>query len=196
MEVIRERAFAFSRLEEISFQEGSRLREIMHTAFTGTNLKNFVAPPALRTLGYEAFSSCRSLKRVVLNEGMKVLGTEEGTQDVFHGSSLEHVRLPSTLERIEGRAFSNCASLSDVQLPEGLLYFRRDCFEGTAIRRIVLPLTLREIGRPKSFMRWQPTMYVRDGGLLANKKVHGVVVLPSAKTMVGSRLLGELRSIK
>ena len=77
---------------------------------------------------------CKSLKTVVLNEGLEALGTNEYQDNcdeyggVFQGSAIENVTLPSTLKRIEYNAFRECVNLTSVTLPEGLEYIGEFCF--------------------------------------------------------------------
>ena len=84
-----------------------------------------MAPRALRTIRQSAFQDCKSLKRVQLNEGLEVLGTDDHPNGatwcgVFEGSAVESVLLPSTLKKIEYSAFEDCKKLKNISLPEGL----------------------------------------------------------------------------
>ena len=61
----------------------------------------------------------------MLNEGLKVLGTDEYFDDeiyrgVFEESAVERVSFPSSLKRIEYGAFRSCANLVKITLPQGL----------------------------------------------------------------------------
>ena len=63
------------------------------------------------------------------------------------------------------------------------------------MRRITLPPRLRKT----SFARHtqcKVTMYAREDSALAHRLVPGVVTLPSARTKVGTMLLGELQSVR
>ena len=88
----------------------------------------------MKEIGSTAFCRCTNLKRVVLNEGLEVLGTDEYKDDgnwysgVFQGSTIESVTLPSTLKRVEYNAFYKCTNLKSVKLPEGLEYIGKSCF--------------------------------------------------------------------
>ena len=44
-------------------------------AFYNTGLESVEFPESLRTVAQGAFSDCKSLKSVILNEGLEVLGT-------------------------------------------------------------------------------------------------------------------------
>ena len=116
------------------FGKDSRLEKIGVNAFACTNIDVFIAPLSLRTVSQGAFNNCQVLKRVILNEGLEVLGTNERPDDeqwyygIFQGSAVESVSLPSTLKRIEYSAFRNCKHLKSVALPKGLEKIGEGCF--------------------------------------------------------------------
>ena len=70
-----------------------------------------MTPPSLRVIGYAAFYKCAKLKRVVLNEGLKVLGENEPAdgsscfKGIFEESGVQEIFLPSTLRVIERYTF-------------------------------------------------------------------------------------------
>ena len=64
------------RLRHVDFEDGSRLRKIGSNCFFASGLEEFEAPPSLREIELSAFYICTSLKRVVLNEGLEVLGDQ------------------------------------------------------------------------------------------------------------------------
>ena len=72
--------------------------------------------------------NCKSLKRVVLNEGLTTLGREDEVEEnsdgthyngVFEGSWLKEITLPSTLEKIGDNTFAGCYSLEVVWVEDG-----------------------------------------------------------------------------
>ena len=72
------------------------------------------------TIGYNAFSSCSSLRRLIV---------------------------PSSVRIIEERAFSECIALTDADLPKGLEMMGEVAFAACAsFRRIVIPLKDNMIG--------------------------------------------------
>ena len=54
--------------------EGSLLEKAGENCFYGTAIREFLAPQSLREIGSGAFSGCKSLERVALNEGLEKLG--------------------------------------------------------------------------------------------------------------------------
>ena len=72
VECVEVRAFSdCDKMDKISFQDGSLLEDIGNRCFSGSRLKEFRSPPGMRKIGNEAFSECKSLKRVILNDGLQ-----------------------------------------------------------------------------------------------------------------------------
>lgn len=92
--------------------------------FSESGITEFSAPPGLREIEDQAFSSCMSLKRVVLNEGLIRLGNKSSNvvkqnffdtgNGVFLLSALEEVVLPATLKEIGQDTFEHCNDLKVV----------------------------------------------------------------------------------
>lgn len=57
-------------------------------------------PATIKVVGKDAFSGCKSLKRVVFAEGLLKIG-----RYAFSGCAIESVEFPSSLEEIQERAF-------------------------------------------------------------------------------------------
>ena len=76
----------------------------------------------------------KSLRSVVLNEGLEMLGTSSCLPDgnvcpgAFQESGLRRVRLQSALKAILPRTFKSCKNLRTVDFPEELLYIGEECF--------------------------------------------------------------------
>ena len=126
----------------------------METVFGGSDdIRTMTFPNTVRTIRQSSFHEAKSLRSVVLNEGLEVLGTREHTKEdardfgVFQESGLERVRLPSTLRRIEHRAFMFCGGLETVDLPDGLECMEKCCFLKTGLRRVKLPASLRTVAQ-------------------------------------------------
>ena len=115
-------------------------------------IRTIVFPATVQVVRQAAFSLIASLRSAVLNEGLKVLGTDEyppnGKQysGVFEASGLKKVRIPSTLRVLEYSAFRNCKSLKRVSLPDGLQYVGMFCFCGSGLESIALPQSVRHVG--------------------------------------------------
>ena len=89
-----------------------------------------------------AFLNCRSLREVVLNEGLVTIGCRA----FAHCRSLESITLPSTVIEIGSNAFTYCFGLEKIVLNEGVLiigaYSFSDC---SALESITIPSTVTSI---------------------------------------------------
>ena len=112
--------------------------------------------------------NCKSLKRVVLNEGLTTLGREDEVEEnsdgthyngVFEGSWLKEITLPSTLEKIGDNTFAGCYSLEVVWVEDGC------------------------------------TLDISERISINNHLTYYVAVLP-AKAMAGDVLLRDLRQLR
>ena len=134
---------------EISGVEYSRN---METVFGGSDgIRTMTFPNMVRAIRQGSFYEVKSLRAVVLNEGLEVLGTEEYDLDdeinygVFEDSGLNRVQLPSTLKRIEYCAFFDCKNLKNIRLPENLEYIGRGCFARSVLESVQFPSALKTI---------------------------------------------------
>lgn len=125
-------------LKEVVFEEGSRLERIGNYAFADTALRQFTAPDSLKRIGAGAFSNCKDLKQVGLNEGLEVIGGEG--DGAFQNSGVETVHIPSTVQKMSEKTFSNCKSLKRVEAVEGHTKQVRCCV-GPAVRIWPVPTT-------------------------------------------------------
>lgn len=85
-------------LATVTFAEGSQLKSIGVSAFSGTDsahpiFKEIQIPYSVETIGTNAFHNCQDL---------------------------ESITLPASLETIESSAFSSCRKLSEIRLPTSL----------------------------------------------------------------------------
>lgn len=85
-------------LATVTFAEGSQLKSIGVSAFSGTDsahpiFKEIQIPYSVETIGTNAFHNCQDL---------------------------ESITLPASLETIESSAFSSCRKLSEIKLPTSL----------------------------------------------------------------------------
>lgn len=86
--------------------------EIMFNAFTAQNtLETITLGANIKTIGYSAFMSCKSLNTVYLNEG---LTTIDGY--AFAKSSITTITIPESVTDIEPANFLDCTNLESVIL--------------------------------------------------------------------------------
>ena len=94
--------------------------ELMITKYTGSDtvieipeITEVTIPSSIKQIEDYAFSSCHSLTKVNLSEGLEILNNSV----FFNCSELREIKLPSTLKEIGPRAFSG-AALNNVVLPD------------------------------------------------------------------------------
>ncbi len=103
---IAEKAFAYNTvLESIHLPEG--IECIGDHAFTGTGITTLECPASLLHIDSYAFSNCRKLKTVKLEEGL----LELGEHSFFGCERLANVKVPSTVVKMGNCSFSRCDSL-------------------------------------------------------------------------------------
>lgn len=95
-------------LATVTFAEGSQLKSIGVSAFSGTNpahprFKEIQIPNSVETISTNAFQNCQDL---------------------------ESITLPASLETIESSAFSYCLNLSEIRLPTSLKAIQSYVFDG------------------------------------------------------------------
>jgi len=136
-------------------------------AFYQTNLRSFKSPSGTTCIGRYAFSECKNLKEVILNEGLLTIGwsgfnfcstlgtiqfpeslTEIGSY-CFTNTSLKTVTLPKNLKTIGASAFKPCYSLTSIEFPEGIESIGSGAFTGcSSIKSVTVktpvPLTISD----------------------------------------------------
>lgn len=95
-------------LATVTFAEGSHLKSIGVSAFSGTDsahprFKEIQIPNSVETISTNAFQNCQDL---------------------------ESITLPASLETIESSAFSSCRKLSEIRLPASLKAIQSYVFDG------------------------------------------------------------------
>lgn len=73
-------------------------------------------PETVKHIGYEAFSDCTFIEKIVLPEG-----TTSIENSAFRNcSSLKEINLPSELTQLPNNAFYGCTSLKEITIPKGI----------------------------------------------------------------------------
>lgn len=111
-------------IREDAFNSSAKLEEItINSIPTGFSENN-------------TFSGCTSLKKAVLCEGIKTVGT-----GMFKDcSSLEEISLPSSVTTIKGNSFNNCSSLKNITISDNVTEIAQGAFAGcSAIESMTIP---------------------------------------------------------
>lgn len=95
-------------------------------------LESFILPRGIKSTyeeseGDTGFSDTKMLKKIVLPQGLKVVGG-------FHSCpNLTEVVLPEGIEKIAARAFCGCDSIRHIKIPSSVEIMSGDCFAGCNI---------------------------------------------------------------
>lgn len=125
-----------SNLRSVTFEEGSRCKNIGNFAFHGcSKLEAFAIPTAVSHLGISAFQNCTSLVEIVIPSTATVYG-----RDLFNGcSSLERVSLNEKATALSKGMFENCTSLKQLDIPASVTSFGDSLLSNTGIETFVVP---------------------------------------------------------
>ena len=102
-------------LATVTFAEGSQLKSIGVSAFSGTisahpRFTEIQIPDSVETIGINAFHNCQDLESITLPASLKTIGTV-----AFSGCrNLSEVKLPTSFPTIDISVFDDCSSLETV----------------------------------------------------------------------------------
>ncbi|KAK8892635.1 hypothetical protein M9Y10_029874 [Tritrichomonas musculus] len=131
--------------------------------FASSGLEEIKLPNSIVTIYAGAFHHCDNLKSVVLNEGLK----EIGSISFSFCNSLVNIDLPNSLTTIRPGAFSNCSNLHNVNLTaqSNLAFIYEGAFDFTSIEVMKLNSTIQEICNIRNMPKLQKITF-HDGKLL------------------------------
>lgn len=86
----------------------------------------YTIPDTVKTIEFEAFSFCHSLKSVKIPSSVTNIRSY-----AFRACwSLENIEISNGLEYIESSAFDNCSSLTEIEIPNSIKKMNLLCFSG------------------------------------------------------------------
>ncbi|MGC7185986.1 leucine-rich repeat protein [Metamycoplasma hominis] len=152
IKILEDSAFDFSMISHSLINSNNKNFEIKDNFFVDKNNKKMLAyldkdatkvviPTWIKEIGKYAFSGCKNLKEVILNEGLERIGN-----NAFSNANIESITIPGSVKEIGYSAFSNCSNLREVILNEGLVRIGYYAFEYTKIESITIPDSIKEIG--------------------------------------------------
>ena len=112
-------------------------------AFRDKDTTSYVIPDGVNSIGYCAFSGCKSLTSLVIPDSVTSIGDY-----AFVGcESLTDIVLSDRITSIGGFAFSGCESLTDIVIPDGVTCIGEMAFSGCcSLTDIVIPDSVTCIG--------------------------------------------------
>lgn len=124
-------------LATVTFAEGSHLKSIGVSAFSGTEqlypkFKEIKIPDSVDTIGSGAFFYCQNLERITLPSALQTLSSV-----TFYGcAALSEVTFPASLKTIESSVFDGCRNLSEVKLPASLTAIQSSVFHRCSAKTV------------------------------------------------------------
>ena len=113
-------------------------------SFRNQNIKLYVIPSSVTSIGDRAFSSCRSLSEIVISSSV----TSIGDLAFSFCDSLSEIVIPSSVTSIGDFAFSDCRSLSKIVIPSSVTSIGDYAFLGCrSLSEIVISSSITSIGK-------------------------------------------------
>lgn len=120
-------------------------------AFANTAITYVYIPSNVIEIKFGAFKGCKYLKKVIIDEGLQILGSEEDTgyhrkgSVFFECSNLESINLPESLIELGPSCFIECRKLKIIKIPSKVK-FSSDFINCEALEKIQLPDNLEKLG--------------------------------------------------
>ena len=166
-------------------------------SFRNQNIKSYVIPSSVTSIGDSAFSYCRSLSEIVIPSSV----TSIGDRAFSDCDSLSEIVIPSSVTSIGHHAFSDCRSLSEIVIPSSVTSIGKGAFFScSSLKYISIPKSVICLnGNP--FTRWNSKLeclspnFVYEDDVLFNKDKSRIIsfrnqkiksyVIPSSVTSIG-----------
>ena len=112
-------------------------------SFRNQNIKSYVIPSSVTSIGDHVFSWCSSLSEIVIPSSV----TSIGDSAFSCCDSLSEIVIPSSVTSIGDSAFSCCDSLSEIVIPFSVTSIGKDAFSCCdSLSEIVIPSSVTSIG--------------------------------------------------
>ena len=136
-------------------------------SFRNQNIKSYVIPSCVTSIGDGAFFRCHSLSEIVIPSSVASIGdsafkncfslseivipssvTSIGDSAFFCCGSLSEIVIPSSVTSIGDSAFAGCSSLSNIAIPSSVTSIGKGVFSGcSSLSEIVIPSSVTSIGK-------------------------------------------------
>lgn len=101
-----------------------------------------IFPDSVRTIGSEAFSTCRLLQNITIPDSITIIGYATFEKC----SSLQKIIIPDSVTYIGTSAFESCIALQNINIPDSVAYLGAYTFAFcTSLRNITIPNSVTSI---------------------------------------------------
>ena len=153
------------------------LSKANHLYMDGKEIKDFVIPNSVTSIGNYAFYSCSSLASVTIPNSV----TSIGDYSFYSCFSLSSVNIPNSVTSIGDHAFENCSGLNSVIIPNSVTSIGQNAFDKaditTVFSQIEAPFKIEEkISDSRTFSQntfYNATLYVPKGTIETYKRRTG-----------------------
>ena len=112
-------------------------------SFRNQNIRSYVIPSSVTSIGDYAFWYCDSLSEIVIPSSVTSIG-DHAFSDCY---SLSEIVIPSSVTSIGDSAFSSCNSLSEIVIPSSVTSIGDSAFSDCySLSEIVIPSSVTSIG--------------------------------------------------
>ena len=158
-------------------------------SFRNQNVKSYVIPSSVTSIGDWAFYGCNSLSEIVIPSSV----TSISDRTFSNCDSLSKIVIPSSVTSIGGRAFSFCRSLSEIVIPSSVTSIGECAFVACcSLSEIVIPSSVTSIGngafsscRSLSEIVIPSSVTSIDDGAFYGCDSLSEIVIPSSVTSIG-----------
>ena len=176
-------------------------------SFRKQNIKSYVIPSSVTSIGDWAFLGCRSLSRIIIPSSVTSIG-----KSAFSScDSLSEIVIPSSVTSIGDSAFWGCYSLSEIVIPSSVTSIGDRAFSFcSSLKYISIPKSVICLnGNP--FAEWNGKLeclspnFVFEDDILFNKDKSRIIsfrnqkiksyVIPSSVTSIGNSAFLDCRSL-
>ena len=177
-------------------------------SFRNQNIKSYVIPSSVTSIGDWAFLGCRSLSGIIIPSSVTSIG-----KSAFSScDSLSEIVIPSSVTSIGDSAFYGCDSLSEIVIPSSVTSIGDSAFFSCfSLKYISIPKSVICLnGNP--FAGWNGKLeclspnFVYEDDVLFNKDKSRIIsfrkqniksyVIPSSVTSIGDRAFSFCSSLK
>ena len=145
-------------------------------SFRNQNIKSYVIPSSVTSIGDSAFYGCRSLSEIVIPSSV----TSIGKGAFSYCRSLSEIFIPSSVTSIGKGAFAICDSLSEIVIPSSVTSIGKGAFSYCrSLSEIFIPSSVTSIGK----------------GAFAICDSLSEIVIPSSVTSIGKGVFSYCGSL-